>query len=155
MLVFIYRNAAGEVSERQLETWNENSVYLQGYCRLSGTPKTYRKDRVIEYLEGENLLLGDKAPFVPEPISSAVRSPTDNRPQILFTGFKSADREALELLAEENGLRVVKTSTKKLSFLCAGANAGPIKIKKAHESGAFILTSLELESMLKTGEVPC
>lgn len=155
MLVFIYRNAAGEVSERRLETWNENSVYLQGYCRLSGMPKTYRKDRVIEYLEGEDLLLGDKAPFVPEPDSSAARSPTDTRPQILFTGFKAADREALELFAEESGLRVVKTATKKLSFLCAGDSAGPVKTKKAHEAKAFILTRSELEAMLETGEVPC
>lgn len=155
MLVFVYRNAAGEVSERRLDTWNENSVYLQGYCSLSGTPRTYRKDRVVEYLEGESLLLGDKAPLAPEPASSATRSPADARPQILFTGFKAADRKALELLAEERGLRVVKTSTKNLSFLCAGSNAGPVKIKKAHEAGAFILTSSELENMLETGEVPC
>ena len=152
MLVFMYRDAEGIISERRLETWGENSRYLQGYCRLSNAPRTYRKDRIIEFSQGEDLLLGDKAPLAPEP---APRSIADNRPQIVFTGFKPVDRTELEKLATDNGLRVVKSATQKLAFLCGGYNAGPVKIKKAHEAGAFILTADEFVSMLETGEVPC
>lgn len=152
MLIFLYRNAAGIESEKTLEIWREDSRYLQGYCSLSNMPKTYRKDRVVSFLQGEDLLLGDKAPPAPEPAPKLV---SDDRPQVLFTGFKAAARNELEQIAADHGLRVVKTSTKNLSFLCAGSNAGPVKIKKAYEAGAFILTSEELTNMLETGEVAC
>lgn len=149
-LRFIYRDAEGHVAEWRLTRWQENTRYIQGRNEQDTLPRTFRKDRVIEYLEGAEQLLGDLAPPAPEP---APRAPVDSRPQILFSGFKQADRARLEQLAEEKGLRVVKTPTTQLAFFCGGYNAGPTKIEAARERGALVLTEIQLTHLLKTGEI--
>ncbi len=151
-LVFIYRDAQGAVSERTLTRWSENTRYIQGRNETDTLPKTYRKDCIVEFLAGEELLLNEAAPPAPEPKPKA--SP-DERPQILFTGFKSARREELERVAAEQGLRVMKTAGKALAFLCIGDNAGPSKVEKAREAGAFILDELQLHALFESGELPC
>ena len=152
ILRFIYTNAAGETSERTLTRWKENSLYIQGCTETDTLPRTFRKDRVQEYLEGVDQLLFDLAPPAPAP---APKAPSDVRPKILFTGFKAADRQRLEAWSEVNGLRVMKSKSPFLSFLCVGANAGPSKVEAAREAGAFIVSEHELVWILETGELPC
>lgn len=151
-LRFIYRDAQGVVAEWHLTRWKENTRYIQGRNEQDTLPRTFRKDRVVEYLEGAEQLLGDLAPPAPEP---APREPADRRPQILFSGFKQADRARLEQLAEEKGLNVVKNPTVHLAYFCGGYNAGPAKTEAARERGAFILTEEQLLHLFETGEVPC
>ncbi|MFO3797954.1 MAG: BRCT domain-containing protein, partial [Anaerolineales bacterium] len=129
-------------------------------------PKTYRKDRVIEYLEGQELLLNDAAPPVPKSkprlnsldivnVAAAARPDpiptTDGQNQILFTGFNASLREELEQKAVNFGLKVMKTAGKTLTFLCYGDNAGPAKVEKARVAGAFIIDSDQFLSMIQTG----
>ncbi|WP_349666262.1 BRCT domain-containing protein [Pseudomonas aeruginosa] len=94
----------------------------------------------------------ESAPPTPEPAPKAM---PDMRPQILFTGFKSADKDRLESVATEHGFRVMKTVGKSLSILCIGGNAGPTKVESAQGYGAFILTEEQFSHLVKTGEVPC
>ncbi len=150
VLSFSYQDGKGNVTNRLLTHWKETSVYIQGRSETDNFYRTFRKDRVIEYLLGAEYLALDKAP-PPPPYSPTL--PKDVRGQILFTGFKSETRTVLEELATENGLRVVKTPTRELAFLCAGYNAGWTKVKAAVEKGAFILSEAQLVAMLKTGEV--
>lgn len=152
ILRFIYRDAEGVVSERTLTRWRENSLYIQGRSESDALPRTFRKSRVQEYLQGADLLQFDLAPPAPEPMP---RAPADARAQVLFTGFKSAVRGYLEGQAEQHGFRVMKTPGKSLAVLCIGPNAGPSKVEKAREAGAFIVTEPEFEHFLQTGEVPC
>lgn len=152
ILRFIYTNASGETRERTLTRWNENTVYIQGRNETDMLPRTFRKDRVNEYLEGADQLLFDQAPPAPVP---APKAQADDRPKILFTGFKAADRQRLEIWAEANGLRVMRSKSPFLSFLCVGANAGPSKVEAAREAGAFIVSEDELVWILETGELPC
>lgn len=152
MLRFIYTDAQGKTSEWRLTRWKENSRYIQGRNELDTLPRTFRKDRVQEYLDGEDLLLLDAAPPAPEPSHKAQ---ADTRPQILFTGFKAGDRERLEMLSAENGFRVMKTAGKTLAVLCIGYNAGPAKVEAAREAGAFIVTEEQLQNLILTGEIPC
>lgn len=149
-LRFIYRNADGLESERTVVQWNENSRYIQGRSADDSLPKTYRKDRIIQYLLGEELLLGDAAPPAPEP---APRAPSDQRPQIQFTGFPKVEKAELEELAIAHGLWVMSKAGKNLAFLCCGPNAGPVKIRNAHDAGATILNSAALRHLLTTGEI--
>ncbi|WP_313128867.1 BRCT domain-containing protein [Stutzerimonas nitrititolerans] len=151
-LHFIYRDAHGAVSERTLTRWSENTRYIQGRSETGSLPKTYWKDCMVQFLAGEELLLNEAAPLTPEPKPKA--SP-DERPHILFTGFKSAKREVLEHVAAEQGLRVMKTASKTLTFLCIGDNAGPTNIEKAREAGAFILNELRLRTLFESGELLC
>ncbi|MFY1021632.1 hypothetical protein [Ectopseudomonas khazarica] len=148
---FSYRDAEGRESVRTLTHWSENTRYLQGRSQGDTLPRTFRKDRVIEYLEGADQLLFDNAPPAPEP---APKAAPDLRAQILFTGFKAAERAALEVFAEQSGFRVVKTAGKSLALLCIGSNAGPTKVEAARAAGAFILNEMEFNQLAKTGELP-
>lgn len=151
MLQFTYQNAAGEVKDYALKTWKENSRYIQGYAEGYVSLKTFRKDRILRIIKGIDLILGDCAPPAPE---AQPRLSPDQRPQILFTGFKSPDRQHLENIASDSGFRVMKTAGKLLAILCTGYNAGPAKIEAAREAGAFILTELEFLQLVETGELP-
>ncbi|WP_339453328.1 hypothetical protein [Pseudomonas sp. EA_5y_Pfl2_R50] len=64
-LKFSYRDAKGDLSQRELIQWSENSVYIQGRSASDTFPKTYRKDRIIEVLLGAELLLNEAAPPSP------------------------------------------------------------------------------------------
>lgn len=150
-LRFVYRNGDGVESERTLIKWNENSRYINGRSADDSLPKTYRKDRIVEFLQGEELLLGDAAPPAPEP---APRAPSDQRPQIQFTGFPKAEKAELEELAAAHGLWVMSKAGKNLAFLCCGPNAGPKKIANAHDAGATIMDSAAFRHLLATGEIP-
>lgn len=147
---FSYRDADGRESVRTLTHWSENTRYLQGRGEGDTLPRTFRKDRVVEYLEGADQLLFDKAPPAPEP---APKAAPDLRAQILFTGFKAAERAELEAFAEKSGFRVMKTAGKSLALLCIGSNAGPTKVEAARAAGAFILTDEHLKHLVQTGEL--
>ena len=81
-------------------------------------------------------------------------NPDKDKNQICFTGFSPAEKESLTLSAEEAGLKVVKSVTKSLNFLCTGDNAGPKKIEKARQQDVIILSVPQFSIMLETGELP-
>lgn len=150
-LRFIYRNGAGEVAERELSHWAEAGHYLKGHDTTKGRVLTFRKDRVVEYLDGgADLLTAPRGLTPPKPARDAA---PDARPQMLFTGFGKAEREALEAQAEAAGLRVVQTVTNGLSFLVCGGNAGPSKVEKARDQGVYIVAAEHLQALLETGEL--
>ena len=80
-------------------------------------------------------------------------SQADTREQICFTGFRPAEKEALQSKAEAAEMKVVKSVSKKLTYLCIGPNAGPKKMEKAREQGVTILTVDQFESLITTGEL--
>lgn len=149
---FHYRDAKGNEATWELTSWRENSRYIQGRNVTDTLPRTFRKDRVIEYLSGAEQLLFEQAPPAPEP---EPRAQNDHRAQILFTGFRAVHRSELEAVAEQHGFRVMKSAGKSLAVLCIGDNAGPSKVEAARQAGAFIVTAAELFNLLKTGEIPC
>ncbi|WP_197979991.1 BRCT domain-containing protein [Pseudomonas coleopterorum] len=164
---FTYRDAKGVVSSRELIQWRETQTYLQGRCDADTFPKTYRKDRIVAFIFGEELLLGDAAPPAPtvsarkSPSNSAVAAaggkpitPVDSIHQILFTGFAASQRAELERQAEALGMRVMRTAGKSLTFLCYGYNAGPSKVMKAQQAGAFIIDDEQFLRLIGTGEMP-
>lgn len=152
MLRFSYLNAAGETSLRQIDAWAESGHYIEGFERHAGKFCTFRKDRVLQYIDGCEALLLD--PFSPAPPRIERERKTDDRPQILFTGFAAVQRAHLESLSDAAGLRVVKTVTQGIAFLCAGPNAGPAKVAKSRAQGVYIVKEPELHALLDTGELP-
>ncbi len=165
IIKFRYCDSKGVVTERELLQWSENSSYIQGRSSGDTFPKTFRKDRIVEFLLGEDLLLKDAAPPAPRPkpsdlaataaMSNKAPRKSSNGPNvILFTGFSASYRSELELLAEGFGMKVLKTPSKSLTFLCYGDNAGPSKVAKAQEAGAFIISAGDFLNLLQTGELP-
>lgn len=151
-LAFRYRNGAGEISDRVLTTWAEVGHYVEGFDQRAGKFCTFRKDRVVEYLDDAASLLAMPRSLPPPKVRQATVK--DERPQILFTGFPAVQRAHLEGLADAGGLRVVKTVTTSLVFLCAGPTAGPAKVAKSRAQGVYIVREPELHALIETGELP-
>lgn len=149
-LRFIYEDANGNTSAREVSDFSDDGVYIEGFCHSRRALRTFRRDRVVEYLEGEELLV----PMI-DP-DDVVDEPFADRPgmEILFTGFSEDERFDLEADAEDAGLVVRKTVTKNLAFLCAGPRAGPSKLSKARAQDCTILDKTQLKRMLWTGELP-
>ncbi len=138
---------------RELINWKESAKYIEGVDVSDHRVKTFRKDRVRDYLDGAAALLRD--PW-PEPALFEVqpgRAP-DLRTHIIFTGFAKVQRAALEARAEAAGMRVCKTVTKTCLYLVAGPNAGPSKVANARELNAYILNERQFHALLNTGELP-
>ncbi|NMX37307.1 hypothetical protein HBO34_05375 [Pseudomonas veronii] len=170
IIKFSYRDAKGDLSQRELIQWSENSLYIQGRSAADSFPKTFRKDRIVEVYFGAELLLNDAAPPAPtllpkpRPAAMAVSAAASHHPQpktppgginqILFTGFAAAHRAELEQKAMDSGLKVMSTAGKSLTFLCYGDNAGPTKVLKAQDAGAFIIDAEQFLSLIATGEMP-
>ena len=78
----------------------------------------------------------------------------EHLPSVCFTGFAQGDRDELSSLAQERILSVVTSVNKSLSFLCVGENAGAAKLAKAKENGITLLSRVEFENLVETGEIP-
>lgn len=154
LLEFEYTNAAGETKRRALDTWAEEGHYIIGIDTLAdgAHQRTFRKDRIAQYLNGGEALLAD--PYQQPPPKPDKTAPEANKPQILFTGFGAARRAALEADCAAAGLAVVKTVTQRLVFVCAGPNAGPAKVGKARVQGCYIVTEADLPALLESGVLP-
>ncbi|MDE1716267.1 hypothetical protein PWG14_27760 [Chromobacterium amazonense] len=144
-LTLLYRNQTGQEKEHTLSQWKESGKYLIGWSLQDEGVRTFRKDRVLQYLDGSDLLLNEP---IPEPPAKPGQAPT-----ILFTGFSAVKRDELEALAATSGMKVVKTPTLKLSYLCCGPNAGPTKIEKARQAGAWLMDDIGLRNLILTGEL--
>ena len=152
ILRFIYRNAAGESSRRELTKWSEVGHYIQGFSLGNTAVRTFRKDRITEYLDGAADHLDN--PYESAPTRLSRERPADQQPQILFTGFASTLRAELEEQCTSSGLQVCKTVTKFLTYLCVGPNAGPAKVEKSRAQNVYIVDEAQLRLLLETGELP-
>lgn len=72
----------------------------------------------------------------------------DTRKQICFTGFRPTDKGRLKNKANAGDLKVIKSVTKKLNYLCIGPNARPKEIEKARGHKIKIVTEYELNSLI-------
>ncbi len=150
-LIFEYINAENEFGRYELVNWKEEGFYLIGMCSDKQI-RTFRKDRVHQYLTHEEAL---NKPYTPPPPKIKKNVPPDNRLQILFTGFAKALRIELEEQAEFAGLRVMKTRAvgTNLDFLVFGKTAGPKKISKAMQQETYIVSEKQFYVLAETGEL--
>ena len=153
-LHFAYMDGDGLLTKRALKSWVEEGHYLRGYDLTVAGPRTFRKDRIVDYFDGSDAFLSSPIGIQPPRLHKGPGKPPDERPQIVFTGFAAAQRAHLEKLSDAAGLSVVKSVTVGLVFLCAGPNAGPKKIEKARRQHVYIVREPELMALLETGELP-
>lgn len=166
---FDYEDANGVASHRTVDVVAVDGRYIEGWCHYAGALRTF----VIGRIQGAITEAGGEQ-FHPiawarKAIASAGnthkarsrrqsppprRAPMSTGPEILFTGFATADRARLEARASAAGLRVRKNVTIGLQFVCAGPNAGPTKLAQARERHATVLDERQFEALLETGEIP-
>lgn len=148
-LRFRYRAADGEESDREVTSWREEGHYIIGFDTRAAAVRTFRKDRVLEWLDGCETAL--QRPYAPPP---TLQRAVDDRAQILFTGFARVQRAVLEAKAAAAGLRVMKIVAQDLLYLVAGPNAGPAKVAQARMQHVYILSESQFYALLATGELP-
>ncbi len=147
VLRFMYRDENGVESTREVKSFSESAYYFEGICADKKELRTFRKDRVIIYLDDSEKLLS--TPFAAKPV--AIKPAFV---EVLFTGIAADKRSKLEALAQKNGMHVVKNVTQNLTYLCVGARAGASKPAQARENGATILTDDQFMALIETGELP-
>ena len=147
---FIYQAPGRDEKQYDLFNWKEVGHYIQGIDVVTRSFKTFLKSRVLSYLnDGESML---DRPFSEPP--PRVDKAAKHGPEILFTGFKAADREELEWKAIEVGMKVCQSVTKGLNYLCVGYNAGPTKVCAAREKHVYIISQSQFMNLIETGELP-
>lgn len=72
---------------------------------------------------------------------------------ICFTGFDPAQKDLLTEVAEAVGMQVVTKVNKCLSALCAGADAGPVKLKRASEFQIPVISKDQFDMLIRDGEL--
>ena len=158
---FIYRDAKGNISLKEVTEISENEIYIQALCLNAGELRTYRKDRILEFIvdrEHASERIQHYQATLPPPSHETHRPSwkrnTTGALEICFTGFKAADKESLQKLAEDNGFLVRQAVTAQVSILVGGYNAGPAKTERARHQGAMILSEHQFKMLLETGEIP-
>lgn len=146
-LRFVYQDSRGNVTTREITNWDDTGTYLEGFCHKAGDVRTFRRDRIVEVLQGEHLLV----PIAPN-LDTGGKS--GGAMEILFTGFAAGERASLEEDAEAYGLVVRKTVTKNLDFVCAGPRAGSTKLAKARDQGCTVLDEDDFWSLVEDGMMP-
>lgn len=151
VLSFIYEDAEGNISRRNIVNWQEDDAYFEGFCLDRHEGRTFKKERVLSYLDDSDRLL--KSPY---PVGIHIEKTKQRMvsAEILFTGFSKDERANLEDLARLNGLTVCKSATVGLNYICTGKNAGPAKLAQALASGAIELSVDEFYQLVETGEIP-
>lgn len=155
---FIYQDAEGFISNRTIRSRTETKEYIRGYCESAEAIRTFRKDRIIEYLTDPRLAESRiqyyrENPPPPRPTKRKIKIPTDDF-EICFTGFDTAEKESLIVLAKKSGLIVRQSVTVNLDFLCYGGEPGPVKLQKAKDQGVMILSERQFRIALETGKIP-
>lgn len=152
VLQFEYCNSRGENSVRHLIAWVEVGHYIKGKGLGDTHPLTYRKDRVVRYIDASEGLL--VVPHVKPPRRPSESSVKEDRPQILFTGFLAGQKKTLQAKATTAGLNVVTTVTQGLNYICGGPNAGPKKMELARTQNCWVLDERQFLAFVETGELP-
>lgn len=153
-LSFIYQDAKGNITTRDVHTVSVSDIYIQGICKKTNSIKTFRKDRVLEYITDLSLVedrLNHHISINPAPKAAPQSA---YLPDVCFTGFSKDDKGSLIKLAKEKGLTVRSSVTKQLNFLCIGKNAGPKKMEAARKQGVVVLNENQFRVMVETGELP-
>ena len=159
--IFIYMDAHGNITAREVTNISETEDHIQCICLTAEALRTFRKDRILEYLENQEQISERIAYHIannPEPATkrntTKRNTNTTGSLEVCFTGFNKADKEQLTALAESKNMYIRTSVTTNLHFLCCGYNAGPSKIEKSRHQGVIVLTENQFRLMLETGEIP-
>ncbi|HDN9017628.1 TPA: hypothetical protein P2I01_004562, partial [Aeromonas salmonicida] len=155
---FIYEKSDGNIEGYHVVNISVSDHYLQGIALPKKQFRTFRIDRIAAMFKSESELLAADVPSLLDTprsnISKKITKQSIGKAEIAFTGFSKADRDRLEMQAEDAGLTIKKDVTKRLTYLCCGPNAGPTKTAKARDAGALALTEQQFIDLLNTGELP-
>ena len=142
-----YLDGVETFTTRSVFVRKEYGEYFSGYCTLRNANRTFRKDRVLRYLNGTELHL------ITTDYLNNDHNP-NNKLEVTFIGFKKAEKEALVKLAKKNKLYVATVITKRLfALVIGGGRDAPTKRAQAEEQGAYIMDETQFRHFIETGEI--
>ena len=157
-----YTDLGGNTARHKLSVRSADDERFYAICLTKNAPRTFRFDRLID-IESDTHQPIDRDTWVSTLSRRQIhyRDPTIKRPteddgqvSVLFTGLGNALKPYAVALAEEHGLKVVKsTFSAQLGFLVTGPTAGPSKLAKAKELGVEVITYEAFLKLLETGEL--
>lgn len=161
---FDYTNAQGSKSHRKVSVRAVDAEHIEGICHHAREIRTFTISRVSGDVlvcdTGELLSAKDWAnsarldPRNRAVLMSSGAVDVDNSGseevaiEILFTGFSKARKDELAEMAEQYGMKVVKSVTKELAYLCVGPSPGPVKVAQATENGVEIIEAEEFLALV-------
>lgn len=151
-LRFVYRDADGNESTRELINFKLTAGKVRGVCLDRNAIRTFKLERVVTFLEGEELLYAteSRAPQrseVPDPVRGG-------DPEITFSGFDAKTRAELEKTAKAHGFIVRKSVTKNLDYFVGGPRRSGAKLSEAEDKpGCNVIDKQGFLWLVATGEV--
>jgi hypothetical protein len=151
-LRFIYRDAEGKESTRELTNFTLKGSKFRGFCLDRNAIRTFQLDRVVTFLEGEDQLYvteqrSPQRSEAPDPVRAG-------EPEITFSGFDAKTRASLEKTAKANGFVVRKSVTKNLDYFVAGQRRSGSKLEEAEDKpGCSVIDKEGFLWLIATGEV--
>jgi hypothetical protein len=153
-LRFVYEDASGKVTTREVSAWRVSGDRLRGHCHERGMVRTFRLDRIVEVLEGAVALGEARRAPLQEPAAPLPDRRGAGAPEIHFSGFDEQTRHTLEKTAASHGFKVRKSVTKNLDFFCRGQRPSQEKLAKAEtKPGCTVIDRDGFLWMVATGEI--
>lgn len=154
-MIIVYKNRYQEVKAYSLELIRESEDRFDAAQTDTGQIKTYIKENVLADgftsfdsadKEAKKLQKNYELIFPKRMPSRDGWNNKEGKFEVCFTGFRRADKEALEAMATDVGFKVRSKPTRGLGLLVCGYNAGPSKVAEAirmevpvvHEIEGFI-----------------
>ncbi|MCF6257692.1 MAG: hypothetical protein L3K25_15580 [Gammaproteobacteria bacterium] len=159
---FVYQDAKGNITFREVTNISESDDYIQGRCLKDNGIRTFRKDRVLEDIENNEIaperlqFYIDNKPQLSQSSKNRLARKINqgSSPEVCFTGFKKPDKDRLIQIAESANMFIRSSVTVNLNYLCCGYNAGPKKIETSRHQGTVVLSEKQFLNLIETGEIP-
>ncbi|GAA5099115.1 hypothetical protein [Wohlfahrtiimonas larvae] len=149
---FIYQDSEGNTTKRSVIIKSVDYEYFTGICLDRHAERTFKKDRVVEYLGNAKQLLQN---FVPTKKKKSAPKKNTKSPALTinFVGFSDDEQMLLEALAKPYNLKVLKTQTKTLFAIITNEELPEKQAERATENGTLIMNKEQFLHFLETGEV--
>ena len=148
----VYRNRYNEVKAYSLKLVRESEDRFDAAQTDTGQIKTFIKENILADSfasfdsadkEAKILQKNYELNFPQRMTSRDGWNNKDGKFEVCFTGFRKADKEHLEAMAEEANFKVRSKPTKGLGLLVCGYNAGPSKVAEAIRMSVPVVNEIE------------
>lgn len=149
---FIYQDSEGNTTKRSVVLKSMDYEYFTGICLDRHAERTFKKDRVVEYLGNAKQLLQNFAP-TKKKISASKKNTKSPALTINFVGFLDDEQVLLEALAKPYNLKVLKSQTKTLFAIITNDELPEKQAERAKENGTLVMNKEQFLHFLETGEI--
>ena len=159
LIEMIYKNSDGVISAKRVIHLATKHGLMSAICLETGRYKSYRKDRVLEYLDdfshAEKRLKHYKSITADLFDQTSIKKEVETEGlTIHFVGFRGKISSELRKLAQDHGITIKTSPSKQVDFLCCGDGFTNRQRHIATKIDAVLISESQFRLLLKTGEMP-